>query len=102
MNTKYSWFQKFLEEDYQPGAYCVKAQSEQDAIQEVKQIAINSKTLIVTILFAYENKNPDNAYAICGWKKGSSGTVKELPNEEVSIIFKEFEAKQKLFRCHKE
>lgn len=81
-----------------PGALRLDTHSEQEAKHVVEQVAIESDAGTITILAGYEDgKYP---HAICGWKKGTSNTVKYLPPEDKDVqnYLKAFEAEQRRYQ----
>jgi len=100
MAMKYAFFQKCLTDryGYNPSGYSVDAHSEHEAVREVEQVATNGNTSTITILFVYEDGEPSRARVIRGWRKGETGTVRPLPQDDVESYFNEFEPEQKLYR----
>jgi len=83
---EFMWFQNCLtDEGLQPAGYLVDVHDGQEAIREAKQIATMAKPCTVVGLFGHEENGA--ARAICGWKKGESGNLKELLPEDTKGFF---------------
>ena len=86
MIMEFMCFQKCLiDEGLQPAGPLPGVHDEQEAIRKAKQIATMAKPCTVVGLFGHEETG--DARAICGWKKGKSGNLKELLPEDTEGFF---------------